>query len=89
MLHRAGNLTIAELHQFGHDQLADEIGAWLAETLPELPQQSDHPVKRAHLATLPLKCPFCGGVLRPDQIEWFDDVTGECPYCGSAVREER
>jgi hypothetical protein len=43
------------------------------------------PLKRP---LLPTHCPACGAAVRPDEVEWLDDVTAECAYCGSPVREE-
>lgn len=37
---------------------------------------------------LPTHCPACGGPLRPDEIEWFDEISVACPYCGSPVQAE-
>lgn len=37
---------------------------------------------------LPTKCPSCGGALRPDEIEWFDNHSAACAYCGSVVRAD-
>jgi endogenous inhibitor of DNA gyrase (YacG/DUF329 family) len=37
---------------------------------------------------LPTHCPACGGTVRPDEVEWLDEITAECAYCGSPVRED-
>jgi hypothetical protein len=37
---------------------------------------------------LPTHCPSCGAAVKPDEVEWLDDITAECGYCGSPVREE-
>ena len=36
-------------------------------------------------AILPPKCPFCGGTVHPDEVEWINEQTVECNYCGSVV----
>jgi hypothetical protein len=25
--------------------------------------------------------------VRPNEVEWLDEQTGECPYCGSPLNE--
>jgi len=87
-LHRLGNRVVYELGQLGQPDMATEFEKWLTKTLP-----ADHLDKPQQQATarrrqMPLKCPFCGGVLRPDEVEMLDTETGECPYCGSAIRKE-
>jgi hypothetical protein len=84
-LHRAGARVLAELHERGLDKEAAEIDAWLKATLPPMP---DGFAERgaAQKPQLPTHCPSCGGALRPDEVEWLDDVTAECAYCGSPVR---
>ena len=41
------------------------------------------PMRRA---PLPTHCPACGAPVRPDEVEWLDELTAECEYCGSPVR---
>lgn len=86
-LHRAGNRTVTELRSRGLTAQADEIAAWLSQTLPELPAADRDPAPPAR-AVLPTHCPSCGGPLRPDEAEWLDAATAECPFCGSPVRAE-
>ena len=81
-LHQFGTRTIDELTQHGHKNEATEIEAWLKSVLPEIPLSE----ATAKKTVLPTHCPSCGAPLRPDEVEWLDDVTGECGYCGSPVR---
>jgi len=37
---------------------------------------------------LPTHCSSCGAAVKPDEVEWLDEITAECGYCGSPVREE-
>ena len=37
---------------------------------------------------LPTHCPSCGAAMKPDEVEWLDEITAECGYCGSPVRED-
>jgi len=73
-----------ELERLGYPNVAENVSTWLVETLPE-PIES-YPLPQKELMKLPLKCPFCGGVLRPNEIEMLDRDAGECPFCGSAIR---
>jgi hypothetical protein len=85
-LARTGKRLIDETNQHGHSEIAEKIKLWLDKTLPkplESYAQPKQPIKQ-----LPLKCPSCGGALRPNEVEMLDEVTGECPYCGSGVRGE-
>ena len=36
---------------------------------------------------LPEKCPYCGGTVRPDEVEWIGQAQALCNYCGSAISE--
>ena len=85
-LARQGQRVIDELKQLGYVELSDKIATWLLNTLPE-PLDHYQQIRQPH--RLPLKCPYCGGALRPDEVEMLDHNTGECPYCGSAIRGER
>jgi len=84
-LARVGQGVIDELQQLGQDHAANEVSAWLKNALPETIESYAQPAKKTS-QSLPLKCPYCGGVLRPNEVEMLDQVTAECPYCGSAVR---
>jgi DNA-directed RNA polymerase subunit RPC12/RpoP len=83
-LARMGNRVLSELEKLGYPNIAKDVAMWLSETLPE-------PIESYRLSSLtrvkmPLKCPYCGGTIRPDEIEYLDRDTAECPYCGSAIR---
>lgn len=84
-LHRFGAEAAAELRQQGAAGEAAEIEAWLKSALPPLPA-ADAPAKRP---PIPTHCPSCGAPLRPDEVDWLDEVTAECGYCGSPVRNEK
>jgi len=83
-LARSGNRVLDELNNLGYPKIAEEVSIWLTTTLPE-PLESYQKLQNKNVQ-FPLKCPYCGGTLRPDEIEIVDNNTGECPYCGSAVR---
>jgi hypothetical protein len=84
-LARMGQRVVDELQQLGHEDAAIEVSDWVKQTLPDSIESYAQPSKNRS-PSLPLKCPFCGGVLRPGEVEMLDQITGECPYCGSAVR---
>ena len=81
-LQQAGTRVISELNERGLQKEASELETWLRNVLPSAPS-SDSPVKRS---ALPTHCPSCGAGVRPDEVEWLDDVTAECAYCGSPIR---
>ncbi len=85
-LHHMGIRTITELNERGFKSEAEEIEIWLKTLLPSMPsfETQTPPAKKP---VLPTHCPSCGAPLRPDEVEWLDDVTAECGYCGSPVRE--
>ncbi|HLO31185.1 MAG TPA: hypothetical protein VK249_18695 [Anaerolineales bacterium] len=83
-LQQAGMRVIAELNQRGLKNEASEMEAWLKTVLPSVPSIAPVPKR----PVLPTHCPSCGAALRPDEVEWLDEVTAECAYCGSPVRAE-
>jgi NAD-dependent SIR2 family protein deacetylase len=66
---------------------ASEIETYLRANLPAdfTPPANQVPARKP---PLPTHCPSCGGAVRPDEIEWLDEVTAECDYCGSPLRSE-
>jgi hypothetical protein len=86
-LHRVRRRLINELRERGLEAEAREIETWMTSQpagTPEVEWQEPQ-VKRL---ILPTHCPSCGAALRPDEVEWLDEVTAECDYCGSPVRAE-
>lgn len=83
---RAAKRAIAELESRGLNAESAEIQAWLRGIAPVTPEiETEPPV--AKRPTLPTHCPSCGAAVRPDEVEWLDEITAECAYCGSPVRE--
>jgi hypothetical protein len=81
-----GQRAIEELKAHGLNAEADEIFSLLNANLPKgVPSEVSTPAKRP---VLPTHCPSCGAAVRPNEVEWLDDVTAECAYCGSPVRGE-
>ncbi len=85
-LAQVGQRTITELTSMSYPEISKKVSSWLQEKLPE-PIES-YPQAMKPSKPMPLKCPNCGGALRPGEIEMLDAITGECPYCGSAIRGE-
>ena len=85
-LHRARRRLINELRERGLAEEAAEIEAWM--TIPEASaSETESPGAQAKRPVLPTHCPSCGAAVRPDEVEWLDEVTAECDYCGSPIRE--
>jgi hypothetical protein len=84
-LHRVRRRLINELHERGLVKEAAEIEAWAMspEAAALEPAEQESQTKRL---LLPTHCPSCGAAVRPDEVEWLDEVTAECAYCGSPVR---
>lgn len=81
-----GQRIVDELQARSLHAEAAEISALLngnlpTETAKETPASAKRPI-------LPTHCPACGAAVKPDEVEWLDDITAECAYCGSPVRDE-
>jgi hypothetical protein len=81
-LQNAGARVVSELKKHGLQQEAAQIETWLGNVLPS-PASSVAAPKRP---SLPTHCPACGAGVRPDEVEWLDEVTAACAYCGSPIR---
>jgi hypothetical protein len=79
--------VISELHARGLIDEAAEIVSWFNTIAPSA-SEFETKLPPSKKPILPTHCPQCGAVLRPDEVEWLDNVTAECGYCGSPVREE-
>ena len=85
-LHRMqtlGQHLVGELMARGLNTEAGEISGLLGLSLPKEPLTEPVPIKRP---VLPTHCPSCGGMVKPNEIEWLDQITAECDYCGSSLR---
>jgi hypothetical protein len=81
-LHNACARVISELREHGLTTEATEIESWITSVLPA----NSSPEASAKRPILPPHCPSCGAGVRPDEVDWLDDVTAECAYCGSLIR---
>jgi hypothetical protein len=83
-LHQAGDRVVAELKARGLETEAAEVEAWLAKySSSRATVESKATVQKP---VLPTHCSSCGAPVRPDEVEWRDEVTAECAYCGSPIR---
>jgi hypothetical protein len=80
--------VITELNERGLRQEASEIETWLKSSSSAMPS-FDSPEAPVKGPLLPTHCPSCGAAVRPDEVEWLDEITAECAYCGSPLREQR
>jgi hypothetical protein len=84
-MHLLGQRVLRELNARGLKEEATEIASLLAANLPQQISPEQASTKKP---ILPTHCPNCGGSIRPDEVEWLDDVTAECSYCGSPMHAE-
>jgi len=84
-LQNAGLRVVTELNERGLKTEAVDIEILLKMNLPATPtsETKETPTRKP---ILPTHCPNCVAALRPDEVEWLDDLTAECGYCGSPVR---
>jgi len=82
----ASQRVLDELQAIGlqdeHEAMENEIN--LALTQRGLSLSSATPPQKRRL---PGKCPQCGGIVHPQEIDWIDDTTAYCDYCGSILEE--
>jgi hypothetical protein len=81
-----GQRVIRELKENGFAGESQQLMALLNRNASQaIPSDlaSSPPIKRP---ALPAHCPSCGAAVRPDEVEWLDEVTAECAYCGSPIR---
>lgn len=65
--------------------LETEIQTLLSKHGLSLATSADLTVKR----NLPAKCPYCGGNVHPDEVEWVRQQQAMCAYCGSRLTENQ
>lgn len=82
-----GQEAVDELTARGLINEASEIREVVKNNLPGNISPTP-PAQQKKKATLPTHCPSCGAALKPNDVEWLDDITAECEYCGSPVRGE-
>ena len=83
---QARRRALTELRERGLNEEAAGIDAWLKSISPES-SEFETQIPPSKKPVLPTHCPQCGAALKPDEVEWLDEITAECGYCGSPVRE--
>jgi hypothetical protein len=82
----AEHRILSQLENRGYKEQAEQLRAEL-ETLKAgkpIPSYS----APASKVKLPSKCPYCGGNILPDEVEWLDETTPGCSYCGSPLQSK-
>jgi hypothetical protein len=79
---------IEELKQHGLERDAVELDRGIHDLLDRQDSPGTNAITGRVSTRLPAKCRACGGTLRSDEIEWFDEHAGACPYCGSVAQVE-
>ena len=87
-LQNAGQRVITELRERGLQNEVTDIEILLKTHLPAK-FTSEPQTTSTKRPILPTHCPSCGAAVKPDEVEWLDEITVECGYCGSPVREEK
>jgi hypothetical protein len=83
---QAGKRAVRELMENGFTAESEELQAFLNRHSPREIPITPSPARPIKKQTLPTHCPSCGAAVRPDEVEWLDEVTAECAYCGSLIR---
>ena len=72
----------SELQELGLLNQAELVASWINQN--QLRPTVQAPTLHKHLPSL---CPFCGGPVHPEEVEWFENGTAECEYCGTILQE--
>jgi hypothetical protein len=84
--HEFGQRAVRELLENGWTTESQELMAFMKGDSPREIPVDPIPAQPTKRPSLPTHCPACGAGVRPDEVEWLDDVTAECAYCGSPIR---
>jgi hypothetical protein len=81
---KAEERVLEQLVSMGYQDQAAQLQAELetlkaGKPIPSIPAPVANP-------KLPAKCPYCGGNILPDEVEWLDKTTPGCSYCGSPLQ---
>jgi hypothetical protein len=67
---------LGELEDRGLHNEASQLTGYLKNLAPEFDARAARPM-RAPRRPLPTHCPDCGAPVRPDEVEWLDEITAE------------
>ncbi len=85
---RHGRQAVAGFERQGQTKQAEQLSQWIEQRAgghPEASSQEPAGTPGQPRPRLPLKCPFCGATVNPDEVEWVDEGRAECAYCGSVI----
>lgn len=90
---RVGRLSVvagsvlAELRARGLAAEADALETRVRQAVG-LQAVAPSPAVSVSSPRLPAKCPYCGGTVRPQEVEWVNGTSAVCDYCGSLLGGE-
>ncbi len=76
---------LAELRGRGLKEEAQAMEAEIQKLLSKHGLSLAMAVDAADEGRLPAKCPYCGGNVQPDEVEWLQHQQAACAYCGSQL----
>ena len=86
---RVAGRVVSELRARGLAGQADDLQAQVNGLSPGLALPIEAPAEPvSSKRRLPPKCPYCGGSVLPDSVEWADEMSALCDYCGSLLQAE-
>lgn len=77
--------VLTELRERGFQEEALAMEAEIQKLLSEHGLSLAMAVDAADEGSLPSKCPYCGGNVLPDEVEWLQHQQATCAYCGSRL----
>ncbi|MGA9398987.1 MAG: hypothetical protein WBV22_12090 [Anaerolineaceae bacterium] len=87
-LQRVGQAVVDQLTEQGYPEQSKVIADWLAASLAGKVVAQKVAGGVAKKPVLPPRCPSCGALVNPKEVEWVDEITALCLFCGSPVRSE-
>ena len=82
-------MATAELNSLGYKQEADSLRDYVSKIPGWQEAASIAPPEDKAKPVLPTHCTQCGAIVRPDDVDWIDEITAACAYCGSPIRPEK
>jgi len=79
---------VDQLTEQGYPEQSKVIADWLTASLAGKAILQTAAGQGAKQAVLPPRCPSCGALVNPKEVEWVDEITALCLFCGSPVRSE-
>jgi hypothetical protein len=83
------NTATIELTELGHKPEADALREYVSKIPGWMEAASAPPEDEGPKPVLPTHCAQCGAIVRPDEVDWIDEITAACAYCGSPIRPEK